>query len=135
MRKYETGFILSPALSEEEIREFLSGIRKFIEEAKGSIIQEEHWGRKNLAYKIGKFNEGNYYFFFYEGDPFIPKELERRFKQSEKVLRFLTVKMDDYLKKMEKIMSKKERKGEKKKGSSKEEEISTVNFGKEEVNE
>lgn len=114
MRKYETGFILSPELSEEEIRDFLSGVRKFIEDSKGLVIQEEHWGRRALAYKIGKFTEGNYYFFFYEGDPYIPKELERRFKQSEKVIRFLTVRMDDYLKKVEKMKKMKEKKGEKK---------------------
>lgn len=120
MRKYETGFILSPELSEEEIRDFLSGVRKFIEDSRGLIIQEEHWGRRALAYKIGKFKEGNYYFFFYEGDPYIPRELERRFRQSEKVIRFLTVRMDDYLKKVEKMKKRKEKKeekrGEKEKG-------------------
>lgn len=135
MRKYETGFILSPELSEEEIRDFLSGIRKFIEDSKGLIIQEEHWGRRKLAYKIGKFHEGNYYFFLYEGDPFVPKELERRFKQSEKVIRFLTVKMDDYLKKVEKLGKKKEKKGEKKERESERSEISFEKLEEEGKNE
>lgn len=118
MRKYETGFILSPELSEEEIRDFLSGVRRFIEDSKGLIIQEEHWGRKALAYKIGKFHEGNYYFFFYEGEPFILKELERRFKQSEKVIRFLTVRLDDYLKKVEKMKRMEEKEKKKREGDS-----------------
>jgi small subunit ribosomal protein S6 len=124
MRKYETGFILSPELSEEEIRDFLSGVRKFIEDSKGLVIQEEHWGRRDLAYKIGKFHEGNYYFFSYEGEPFIPKELERRFKQTEKVIRFLTVRMDDYLKKVEKMKKIEEKKKEKKEGAREKSEIS-----------
>ncbi len=134
MRKYETGLILSPELSEEEIRDFLSGVRKFIEDSKGLVIQEEHWGRRTLAYKIGKFHEGNYYFFFYEGDPYIPKELERRFKQSEKVIRFLTVRMDDYFKKVEKMKKMKEKKGEKKEAETQEGEIYFEKLEEEEKN-
>ncbi len=135
MRKYETGFILSPNLSEEEIRGFLSGVRKFIEDSKGSIIQEEHWGRRPLAYRIGKFTEGHYYFFFYEGEPFITKELERRFKQSEKVIRFLTLKMDDYLKKVEKMKKKKKDRREKKESKPQEGDIYFEKFEKEGDNE
>jgi len=135
MRKYETGFILSPELSEEEIRDFLSGVRKFIEDSKGLIIQEEHWGRRALAYKIGKFLEGNYYFFLYEGDPFIPKELERRFRQSEKVIRYLTIRMDEHLKKVEKMKKLKEKKSTKKEKEPEKSEISFEKLEEEEKNE
>jgi small subunit ribosomal protein S6 len=70
MRQYETVFLISPNL------------------------EEDRWGKKKLAYPIKKFEEAFYVFFHYEGDSDIPFELEKRFKQTETILRFLTVKKE-----------------------------------------
>jgi small subunit ribosomal protein S6 len=58
------------------------------------MIKEDRWGKRRLAYQIKKHDEAFYVFFHYEGDSAIPNELERRFKQSEEILRFLTVKKE-----------------------------------------
>ena len=61
---------------------------------KGRLVRQERWGKRRLAYSIERFNEAFYVFFHYEGRPDIPVELERRFKQSDAVLRYLTLKKE-----------------------------------------
>ncbi len=94
MRQYETVFLISPNLEEEETTKIITQISGIISKEKGKLIQEDRWGKKRLAYPIKKFEEAFYVFFLYEGDPNIPFELERRFKQTEAILRFLTVKKE-----------------------------------------
>lgn len=94
MRQYETVFLISPNLEEEETTKIIAQISGIISKEKGKLIQEDRWGKKRLAYPIKKFEEAFYVFFLYEGDPNIPFELERRFKQTEAILRFLTVKKE-----------------------------------------
>ena len=65
-----------------------------VSKKKGKMINEDRWGKRKLAYPIKKFEEAFYVFFLYEGDSDIPFELERRFKQSEAILRYLTVKKE-----------------------------------------
>ncbi len=91
MRQYETVFLISPNLEEEETTKIITQISGIISKEKGKLIQEDRWGKKKLAYPIKKFEEAFYVFFLYEGDSNIPFELERRFKQTEAILRFLTV--------------------------------------------
>jgi len=94
MRQYETVFLISPNLEEEETTKIITQISDIISKEKGKLIQEDRWGKKRLAYPIKKFEEAFYVFFHYEGDSNIPLELERRFKQTEAILRFLTVKKE-----------------------------------------
>jgi small subunit ribosomal protein S6 len=94
MRQYETVFLISPNLEEEETEKVISQISDIISKKKGKLIQEDRWGKKKLAYPIKKFDEAFYVFFHYEGDSNIPFELEKRFKQTEAILRFLTVKKE-----------------------------------------
>ncbi len=94
MRQYETVFLISPNLEEEETTKIITQISNIISEGKGKLIQEDRWGKKRLAYPIKKFEEAFYVFFHYEGDSNIPFELEKRFKQTEAILRFLTVKKE-----------------------------------------
>ncbi len=94
MRQYETVFLISPNLEEEETTKIITQISDIISTKKGKLIQEDRWGKKRLAYPIKKFEEAFYVFFHYEGDSNIPLELERRFKQTEAILRFLTVKKE-----------------------------------------
>lgn len=94
MRQYETVFLISPNLEEEETTKIITQISGIISKKKGKLIQEDRWGKKKLAYPIKKFEEAFYVFFHYEGDSNIPFELEKRFKQTEAILRFLTVKKE-----------------------------------------
>ena len=94
MRQYETVFLISPNLEEEETTKIITQISGIISKEKGKLIQEDRWGKRRLAYPIKKFEEAFYVFFHYEGDSNIPFELERRFKQTEAILRFLTVKKE-----------------------------------------
>jgi small subunit ribosomal protein S6 len=95
MRQYDTGFILSPALSEEETTEFTQKMAEVVAQKKGRMVKVDSWGKRKLAYPIKKFHEGFYVFFLYEGPGDVSAELERRFKQSDAVIRFLTIKKDE----------------------------------------
>lgn len=92
MTQYETAFLISPNLEEEETEKVITQMAKVISEKKGKMINEDRWGKRRLAYPIKKFEEAFYVFFHYEGDSEVPFELERRFKQTEEVLRYLTMK-------------------------------------------
>lgn len=94
MGQYETAFLISPTLEEEETEKIITQMAGVISKMKGKMIKEDRWGKRRLAYQIKKQEEAFYVFFHYEGESAIPNELERRFKQSEAILRFLTVKKE-----------------------------------------
>jgi small subunit ribosomal protein S6 len=94
MKQYETGFLLSPNLPEEETEKTITQMAEIITQRNGKMIKQDRWGKKRLAYPIKRFQEAFYVFFLYDGAPDIPLELERRFKQMDSVIRFLTVKKD-----------------------------------------
>lgn len=94
MRQYETAFLISPNMPEEETEKIILQMADIVSEKKGKMIKQDVWGKRKLAYPIQKFGEATYVFFHYEGEPGIPTELERRFKQTESVLRFLTVRKE-----------------------------------------
>jgi small subunit ribosomal protein S6 len=94
VRQYETGFILSPSLSEEETEQFINQMAEIVAQKKGRMIKQDIWGKRRLSYPIKKFQEGFYVFFQYEGEGDVSQELERRFKQTDAVIRFMTVKRD-----------------------------------------
>jgi small subunit ribosomal protein S6 len=94
MQLYETGFLLAPNLSEEDTEKLVSQMAEVISQREGKLVRQERWGKRRLAYSIKRFNEAFFIFFHYEGRPEIPLELERRFKQSDAVLRYLTLKKD-----------------------------------------
>ncbi|MEW5901137.1 MAG: 30S ribosomal protein S6 [Acidobacteriota bacterium] len=94
MHIYETGFLLAPNLPEEDTEKLIAQLREAISQREGKLVKQERWGKRRLAYRIQKFSEASYFFFHYEGKPDIPLELERRFKQTDAVLRYLTLKRD-----------------------------------------
>jgi len=94
MREYETAFLISPNLSEEDTDQIISQMAEIITHRKGKMIKEDRWGKRKLAYPIQKFEEAFYVFFHYEGEPGILSELERQFKQKETILRYLTVRKE-----------------------------------------
>lgn len=94
MRQYETGFVLSPTLSEEETTQFVQQMAEVVAQKKGRMVKQDIWGKRRLAFPIKRFQEGVYIFFTYEGAGDISTELERRFKQTDSVIRFMTVLRD-----------------------------------------
>ncbi len=96
LNQYETVFIATPVLSETQMKETVEKFRDLIESAKGDVVHEESWGLKKLAYPIQKKSTGFYHMieFRVEGD-FVGK-LETEFRRDERIIRFLTMKMDKH---------------------------------------
>ncbi len=101
--RYEIGFIITPDANEEEVKKIVESIGGTIKKAKGAIANIDEWGRKKMAYPIQKHLEGYYVFIQAEVDGSVIADLERRLKQMEKVLRFITLRLDDKLKKANKL--------------------------------
>ncbi len=91
MKNYETVFILDPALSEESATEEIEKAKSVITGAKGELIDVQKWGKRKLAYEIKKKREGIYALVRFKGTGEVVGELERSFRLTEPVLRFLTV--------------------------------------------
>ena len=96
MNQYETVFILTPVLSEQQMKEAVKDYEKFIKADGGKIVSTEDWGLRKLAYPIQKKSNGFYNLFEFQAEPSLIAELELKFKRDERVLRFLTVKMDKF---------------------------------------
>lgn len=96
MNQYETVFILTPVLSEQQMKEAVKDYEKFIKAGGGKVVSKEDWGLRKLAYPIQKKSNGFYNLFEFQADPSLIAEFELKFKRDERVLRFLTVKMDKY---------------------------------------
>ncbi len=91
MRQYETAFLISPKLEEEEMEKLIQKMAEVIKKSKGKMVNIEKWGKKRLAYPINGLEEAFYVFFHYQGETAIPLELERRFRQTETIIRYLTL--------------------------------------------
>jgi small subunit ribosomal protein S6 len=102
MRTYEVLFILSPQVPEEEATALISEFRRVGESTGATLKNEEAWGRRRLAYPIQKSNEGNYHLFVYESNGSLA-ELDRRMKNSDRVLRHMIVRTDEDLKRADKL--------------------------------
>jgi len=137
MRLYETAFLIAPNLPEEEVEELLKKMEDVVSKKKGKMLNVDNWGKRKMAYSINKFEEATYIFFLYEGNPDIPAELERRFKQTEAIIRFLTIKKDprEAIRKTGKRAKKKGKDFEEKTETFKEEEIEEAEEEKEEAKE
>jgi len=105
MRTYEVLFILSPQLPEEESTTLIGEFKRVAETTGATLKNEEAWGRRRLAYPIEKFNEGNYHLFVYETEGGL-SELDRRMKNSDKIVRHLIVRTDLDHKRADKLAAK-----------------------------
>lgn len=94
MRQYETAFLITPKLEEEEREKLIEKMAEVVKKKKGKMVNIEKWGKRKLAYPINKMEEAVYVFFHYQGTPDIPQELQRRFRQTEPILRYLTLKKE-----------------------------------------
>lgn len=98
-REYETVFILDPTLDETREKEEVARVVKWIEDLGGSMDEVERWGRRRLAYEIHKKRDGLYNVLHYHAGASHVKELERRMRLNESIMRLLTVLIDPRQKK------------------------------------
>ncbi|MFN5416926.1 MAG: 30S ribosomal protein S6 [Flavobacteriia bacterium] len=94
MNSYETVFILTPVLSDDQAKEAVQKFESEIASLGGKLKHSESWGLKKLAYPIQKKTTGFYFLMEFQGEGSIINDLEITFKRDERVMRFLTVKMD-----------------------------------------
>ncbi len=91
MREYETVFVLHPNYEEKEFEAEVQAVSDMITASGGSIIEIDRWGRRRLAYDIKKVHEGIYTLLRYSSEPGVLKDIERRFRMNERMLRYMTV--------------------------------------------
>lgn len=96
MNQYETVFIVTPVLSEDQMKEAVKKFQDFLKEQGAEIVHEEHWGMRKLAYPIQKKSTGFYHLIEYKAPGELIAEFETQLKRDERVIRFLTVKLDKH---------------------------------------
>ena len=96
MNQYETVFILTPVLSDEQTKETVAKFKKVLTDKGAEIVNEEAWGLKKLAYQIEKKTSGFYFLIELKAEPTVIKTLETAYRRDEKVIRVQTVKFDKF---------------------------------------
>ena len=96
MNQYETVFILTPVLSDDQTKETVAKFKTLLTDNGAEIVSEEAWGLKKLAYQIEKKTSGFYFLMEFKAEPAVIKTLETAYRRDEKVIRFQTVKLDKY---------------------------------------
>jgi small subunit ribosomal protein S6 len=96
LTQYETVFILTPVLSEDDAKKTINGYIDLLKSQGAEMVHEEHWGLKNLRYTIKKKNTGIYHVLEYRATGKAVDTLEVAFRRDETVLRYLTVRLDKY---------------------------------------
>ena len=102
MRIYEELFIVRPDATEEEVDPLVDQLRNVITQTGGTLDKVEKWGVRKLAYKILRHSEGQYILLQFSSKPETVKEIERRLRVADLVLKHLTVRIDEKLKRIEK---------------------------------
>ena len=113
-RIYEELFILRPDITEEEVGPIIDQIRTVVTNAGGTIDKEERWGVRKLAYRVEKRAEGFYVLVQFTAPTTTVKEVERRLRVNDAVLKYLTVRIDDKLKWLEKRRKEREKRAARK---------------------
>ena len=96
MSNYETVFILTPVLSDVQMKDAVDKFKTVVTENGAEMVHEENWGLKKLTYPILHKSTGFYQLFEFTGDPKAVAALELEFRRDERVMRFLTVKLDKW---------------------------------------
>jgi small subunit ribosomal protein S6 len=109
MRIYEELFIVKPDAPDEEADQFVEQLRTQLTASGGTVDKVEKWGKRRLAYKVDKYHEGAYVLLQFSAGPEAVKELERRLRVSDLVIKFLTVRIDETLKRLEKRKKEREK--------------------------
>ena len=93
---YETAFVLTPVLSEPQTKEAVEKFENLLTSNGGTILNREEWGLKQLAYPIQGKNSGFYFIIQFDAEPAVIATLETEFRRDERVIRFLTTRLDKY---------------------------------------
>lgn len=96
MANYETVFIARQDLSEAQVKTITDSVTDYITSSKGSVNKTENWGLRTLAYRINKNRKGHYVLVEYSVQPSAVAEMERQLRMNEDVLRFVTIKIEDF---------------------------------------
>jgi small subunit ribosomal protein S6 len=96
VRQYETVFIMTPVLSDEQMKETVSKFQEYLKTKGAEIVYEDQWGLRKLAYPIQKKSTGFYHLIEYKADSQLVAEFELELKRDERVIRFLTVSLDKF---------------------------------------
>jgi small subunit ribosomal protein S6 len=102
-RFYEVMFIVRPDVEDADLDKLIAGFENTVTSGGGKVRSAEKLGRRKLAYTVRKFNDGNYVLLTIEADGKLVAELERRLRVSEPVIKFITVRMDEEQKRIDKI--------------------------------
>ncbi len=103
MRTYEIVYIAAPNTSDDDLAKLNAQLEKVVSDAGGTIAKTDNWGRKKLAYKIGKHDEGIYVVLYIEGSGQEIAEVERRLRVNDAIIRHLSVRTDEDLKRAAKL--------------------------------
>lgn len=96
LKQYETVIILNPVLSQDQVTETVEKFKKILTDTGSEIVYENNWGLRKLAYPIQKKNTGFYYLLEFKAPGELIGKLETEYKRDERVMRFLTVKLDKH---------------------------------------
>jgi small subunit ribosomal protein S6 len=109
MRVYEELFIVKPDAPEEEVDAYIGQVKDLITSGKGTIEKADKWGIRKLAYRVQKYNEGIYVLIQFSSSPDLVKEVERRMRVTDLVIKFITVRIDEKMKKIDKRKKQREK--------------------------
>jgi small subunit ribosomal protein S6 len=101
-RSYEVMFIVRPDMVEEDLNKLISTLDSSVTSA-GGTAKTEVWGKRRLAYKVAKFNDGIFVLMMIEGPGALVHEVERRLRVTEQVIKFISVRTDEELKRLDKV--------------------------------
>lgn len=114
MRLYEEVFIVKPDVSDEETTAVVDQVSKIITDQGGSVDKVDNWGKRRLAYRVAKYDEGTFVILTFSAEAGTVKELERRLRVNDLVIKFMTVRLDEKLKWVEKRKKKREERAKRK---------------------
>jgi len=107
-RQYELVYIMSPDATEQDVAVLHTQIESIITRYQGELVKTENWGRRKLAFRIGKHREGTYVLEVFKGTGELTKELDRRLKVIDSVIRHLCVRVDEDLRLAERTRARRE---------------------------
>jgi small subunit ribosomal protein S6 len=94
MLQYETIFITDSAMTEAEIDDLIKSYEQIVGTGQGKVLKVEKWGKRKLAYPISRQEEGSYVLMVFESPGDLVKELERRYRMNDRIVRYLTVRVE-----------------------------------------
>jgi small subunit ribosomal protein S6 len=107
-RQYELVYIMSPDATEQDVTDLHAQVEAIIARYQGEMVRTENWGRRRLAYRIGRHREGTYVLEVFKGTGELTKELDRRLKVIDSVIRHLCVRVDEELRLAERTRARRE---------------------------